>query len=83
MMLRQPVIDRTGLAGGYDFELKFSPEGLPGIPTGPPGSPGPPIDANSPTLFAALEEQLGLRLASLRAPAKVVVVDSVSAPTPD
>jgi len=83
MMLRQPVVDRTGLTGGYDFGLKFSPEGLPGIPTGPPGSTGPPSDPNSPTLFAALQEQLGLKLDAQRAPVKVVVVDSVSTPSAD
>jgi uncharacterized protein (TIGR03435 family) len=82
MMLQQPVIDRTGLSGGWDFDLKFSPEGLPGIPMGPPGSAGP-IDQNSPNLFTALREQLGLRLESRRAPATVVVIDSISPPTPD
>jgi uncharacterized protein (TIGR03435 family) len=83
MMLQQPVVDRTGLEGGYDIDLKFSTENLPGIPAGPPGGPGPAGDPNTPTIFAALQEQLGLRLESQRAPITVVIVDSVSLPTED
>ena len=81
MMLQQPVVDRTGLEGGYDIDLKFSIENLPGLPTGPPGGPRPAVDLNTPTIFAALQEQLGLKLESQRAPIKVVIVDSVSLPT--
>jgi len=83
MMLQQPVVDRTGLEGGYDINLKFSIENLPGIPTGPPGGPRPAVDPNTPTIFAALQEQLGLKLESQRAPIKVVIVDSVHMPTGD
>jgi uncharacterized protein (TIGR03435 family) len=83
MMLQQPVVDRTGLEGGYDIDLKFSSENLPGIPTGPPGGPGAAVDPNTPTIFAALQEQLGLRLEAQRAPIQVVIVDSVSMPTDD
>lgn len=83
MLLQQPVVDRTGLDGGYDLDLKFSIENLPGFPAGPPGAPGPAVDPNSPTIFAALQEQLGLKLESQRAPVRVVIVDSVSLPTED
>ena len=76
------VIDRTGLTGGYDIDLKFTP--TPGqLPPGPP-PPGvelPPIDPNGPSLFAALEEQLGLKLDSERGPVDVVVIDSINQPT--
>ena len=83
MMMRGPVIDKTGLTGGYDIKLAFSFEGLPGMPLGPPGGAGPPVDPNKPTLFAALPEQAGLRLESQRGPVPIVVIDSVSQPTPD
>ena len=67
------VVDRTGLAGGFDFDLEF--EGF------APGAPPPPADANAPSLFTALEEQLGLKLQAERAPVEVLVIDRVERPT--
>lgn len=77
------VVDRTGLTGPYEFELEFTPDQLPqGVP--PPGAPPlPPIDPNGPSIFTALQEQLGLKLDSQRGPVDVLVVDSVERPTPD
>ena len=50
----------------------------------PPGAPPPPpVDPNAPSLFTALQEQLGLRLDSVRAPVDVIVIDSVERPTDD
>ena len=50
----------------------------------PPGAPAlPPIDPNGPSLFTALQEQLGLKLESTRAPVKVLVIDRAEAPTDD
>jgi uncharacterized protein (TIGR03435 family) len=43
----------------------------------------PPVDPNGPSLFAALQEQLGLTLESTRAPLEVLVIDRVDRPTPD
>jgi uncharacterized protein (TIGR03435 family) len=83
--LGRPVIDKTGLSGGYDFELAFMPEGR-GMPLGPPppGAPElPPLDPNAPSLFTALQEQLGLKLESGRGPVEVIVVESLSQPTED
>ena len=75
------VVDRTGLTGGYDIELKFTP--APGqLPPGPP-PPGvelPQIDPNGPSLFTALEEQLGLKLESDRGPVEVVVIERLERP---
>jgi uncharacterized protein (TIGR03435 family) len=78
------IIDRTGLSGNWDAELTFMPEGR-GLPPGapPPGVELPPIDPNAPTLFTALQEQLGLKLESTKAPVEVLVIDSVQQPTPD
>jgi uncharacterized protein (TIGR03435 family) len=64
--LGRTVIDKTGPAGNYDFQLKWSP-----------GDEG---DAGA-SLFAALEEQLGLRLEARKGPVAVVVVDRVEPPT--
>ena len=84
--LGRPVIDKTGLSGGYDIELAFMPEGGRGGPAGtpPPGAPPlPPIDPDAPSLFTAIQEQLGLKLESERGPVDVIVIDSVQQPTED
>jgi uncharacterized protein (TIGR03435 family) len=65
------VIDRTGLTGVWDFELKWSP----------PNAPSP--DADRPSIFTALEEQLGLRLEPTTGPVEVLVIDRVEALIPD
>jgi uncharacterized protein (TIGR03435 family) len=76
------VIDRTGLEGTFDIDLTFTPERMPqGAP--PPGAPPISIDPNGPSLFTALQEQLGLKLESERAPVEVLVIDHVERPTPD
>jgi uncharacterized protein (TIGR03435 family) len=78
----QIVVDRTGLKGGYDIDLKWTPapEQLPPGPP-PPGAVLPTIDPNGPSLFAALQEQLGLKLDRERGPVEVVVIDKISQPT--
>jgi len=80
--VRRLVVNRTGLTGHYSFSLEFTPDQLP--PPGTAGSPGAlPVDANGPSLFTALQEQLGLKLDSQRGPVEMLVVESVSQPTPD
>ena len=81
-VLRRPVIDRTGLAGEYDITLQWAPETGQGTAVGaaPPG-PDSPTTADGPTIFTAIQEQLGLRLESQRAPVEVVVIDSVEKPS--
>lgn len=77
------VVDKTGLTGLYEFELEFTPDQLPQGPPPPGAPPLPPIDPNGPSIFTALQEQLGLKLDSQRGPIEVVVIDSVERPTPD
>ena len=76
------VIDRTGLTGFYDVTLTFTPDPgqLPLAPP-PPGVERPAIDPNGPSLFTAIQEQLGLKLESSRGPVEVVVIDSIEQPT--
>jgi uncharacterized protein (TIGR03435 family) len=76
------VVDRTGLAGNYDLDLTFTPERMPQGPA-PPGVQLPPIDPNGPSVFTAVQEQLGLKLDSDRGPVEVLVIDHVERPTPD
>lgn len=75
------VVDRTGLTGGYDIDLKWTPtpDQLPPGPP-PPGIEPPPIDPNGPSLFTALQEQLGLRLDAERGPVDVLVIDRLQQP---
>ena len=77
------VVDRTGLTGTFDFDLTYTPDQLPqGAP--PPGAPPqPPVDPNGPSVFTAVQEQLGLKLESQRGPVPVVVVQRMERPTPD
>jgi uncharacterized protein (TIGR03435 family) len=86
----RPVVDKTGLTGLYDFTLKFAPEGVRAAgPLGPTltllqgQGQSPPADPNAPSLSAALEEQLGLKLESARGRVEVVVIDRLERPTPD
>jgi uncharacterized protein (TIGR03435 family) len=81
--VQRTVIDRTGLGGTFDLHLSWTPEQfLKGPP--PPGAPPlPPVDPNGPSLFAALPEQLGLKLEPQQAPLEVLVIDRVEQPTPD
>jgi uncharacterized protein (TIGR03435 family) len=69
------VQDRTGLTGLFDFDLEFSAEGR--------GLTATAVGGDTPSIFTALQEQLGLRLESARAPLEVFVIDRVERPTDD
>jgi uncharacterized protein (TIGR03435 family) len=75
------VIDRTGLAGDWSFELSFAPP--PNTPPPPPGADVPPADPNAPDLFTAIQEQLGLKLESTKGMVDVFIVESIERPTED
>lgn len=69
-LIATPVIDRTGIPGGYDFSIEFARDD----------------DATStlPSLFTALEESCGLKLNAAKVPVQVLIIDSVDAdPTPN
>jgi uncharacterized protein (TIGR03435 family) len=76
------VIDGTGLTGSFDLDLRFRPEDLPGLAP-PPGADRPLPSEDAPSLFAALQEQLGLKLESTKGPVDVLVIDSVEHPSED
>jgi uncharacterized protein (TIGR03435 family) len=78
------VVDRTALTGGYDVELTWTPDQTPRAQGDqPPQVNGAPIDPNGPSLFTALQEQLGLKLESTKGPVDVLVVDRAEKPTED
>jgi uncharacterized protein (TIGR03435 family) len=79
--LGRSVIDKTGLTGKYDFTLTYTPEQGQGGAFGPPGPDAPPPpDPNGPSIFTALQEQLGLRLESAKGPVDILVVDHAEKP---
>jgi uncharacterized protein (TIGR03435 family) len=71
------VTDESGLEGAYDLDLKFAPD------QPAPGAALTQADADAPSVFTALREQLGLRLDGRRGPVDVLVVDRLERPTPD
>jgi uncharacterized protein (TIGR03435 family) len=75
-------VDKTGLTGGFDIDLTWTPDQMPNGPP-PPGVTMPAIDPNGPSIFTALQEQLGLKLESQTGPVDVLVVAHVDRPTPD
>ena len=77
MFVGRVVVDRTGLAGAYDFNLTWTPDNM---PNRPPGAPEAPIDPNGPSIFTALQEQLGLKLDSQKGPVSVLVIDRAEHP---
>jgi len=88
--LNRIVTDKTGLKGNYDFTLKWTPDQPSpqafGAGQGPgPGPMGanapPPPDPNGPSLFTALQEQLGLKLESQKGPVEILVIDHVEKPS--
>ena len=78
--VQRTVVDRTGLTGEWDFEIGFAAEPSPNLP---PGVELPPADPGAPSLFTAIQEQLGLKLQATKGPVDVLVVDRVEPLTPD
>jgi uncharacterized protein (TIGR03435 family) len=68
-LVGRTVVDKTGVAGNYDIDLKWTPDDQQGTP-----------DAG-PTLITALEEQLGLKLVPAKGPVDALVIDHVERPT--
>ncbi len=83
----RPIIDRTSLVGRFNVRLQFDPETAPRTQLGTtPSSPSPstpltPSDPAGPSLFTAIQEQLGLKLESRREPVEVLVIDSAERAT--
>jgi bla regulator protein blaR1 len=67
--VRRTVVDKTGIAGPMDFKLTWAPDNAP--------------DSSAPSIFTAVEEQLGLKLVPARGPVDVLVIDSAERPAPD
>jgi uncharacterized protein (TIGR03435 family) len=70
--LGRPVIDKTGLTGLFDIHLEFAPA---------TGAAAPSDDSSGPSIFTAVEEQLGLKLSPDKGPVEVLVINHVERPS--
>jgi uncharacterized protein (TIGR03435 family) len=64
----RPVVDKTGLTGKYDFTLEYTP------------AMGAALDSPEPSIFTAIQEQMGLMLEPAKAPIDVLAIDSIERP---
>lgn len=90
MQLGSTVVDKTGLTGTYDFTLDWMPDDMSGPMFRPPADGGqpqggnaPPPEPAGPSLFTALQEQLGLKLQTQKGPVDVIVIDQIRQPSPN
>jgi uncharacterized protein (TIGR03435 family) len=85
LQLGRTVIDKTDLKGEFDFKLEWAHErgqgGMESLGL-PPDPPRPqPADSNGPSIFTAVQEQLGLRLESRKGPVEIIVIDHAERPS--
>jgi uncharacterized protein (TIGR03435 family) len=69
-ILDAPVVDSTGLAAAYDFTLEWTPDVTADLNDGP----------SQPSLYAALQERLGLKLESRKVPVPILIIDRAERP---
>ena len=80
LLLDRPVIDKTGLTGKFDIHLEFSGDDTPPA-LRRPEAPSAASDTSGPTIFAAIQEQLGLKLVPAKGPVESLVIDHVEKPS--
>ena len=85
--LGRKVEDKTGLQDRYDFTLHWTPERLaPVLASAADNNQGPAapaLDSSWPSIFTALQEQLGLRLESQKGPVETLIIESIEKPSAD
>ena len=84
LLLGQPVVDHTGLKGTYQYTLQFAEGSLPAADR-PPSSGAEPSGFNSdaPSIFTALQDQLGLKLEPAKGPIDTITIDHIEEPSPN
>jgi uncharacterized protein (TIGR03435 family) len=84
--LHSTVLDKTGLTGKYDINMTWAPDETDGMMRPPDGgasgtgNPAPPT-TTGPSIFTALEEQLGLKLEAHKEPGEIIVIDHIEQPS--
>jgi uncharacterized protein (TIGR03435 family) len=79
--LGRTVVDKTGLSGKYDINLEFTPDESLALQPPPDAPKPPPSDSAGPSLYTALQEQLGLKLDSQKGPVEIFVIDGAEKPS--
>ena len=83
-ILGRTVVDKTGLTGAYDISLRWTEDSQLGAAPGGALNSQPSaaaLDSNSPSIFTAIQEQLGLKLESGKGPVEVIVIDHIERPS--
>jgi uncharacterized protein (TIGR03435 family) len=75
-VLDRAVVDQTGLSGTYDFDLEWTPD-----ESQFGGNLPRSVESTKPSLFTAMQEQLGLRLEATKGPVQALVIDRVERPS--
>jgi uncharacterized protein (TIGR03435 family) len=81
MQLHRKVVDKTSLSGNYDFKLHWTPDDA-GLSV-KDVTDSTTSDTSGPSIFTAIEEQLGLKLESQKGPVEIIVIDHVERPSPN
>jgi uncharacterized protein (TIGR03435 family) len=83
LVLDRPVVDKTGIAGRFDFTIKFTPDDSQFGGHAPPGLDPVGVEAVAPNLFDAIQQQLGLKLSAEKTGVDTIVIDHVEKPSPN
>ena len=75
----RPVVNQTGLLGGYYIKLQYARD-QPESGNARTGTP-PPLGPDGPSIFTALQEQLGLKLVPTKGPMEIIVIDHIERPS--
>ncbi|MGA3185964.1 MAG: TIGR03435 family protein [Bryobacteraceae bacterium] len=78
--LGRTIVDKTGLTGKFDIGLEWTPDENQ-LSMMPADAPRPPVDSAGPSIFTALQEQLGLKLESQKGPVEIFVIDRAEKPS--
>jgi len=82
VVLDRPMTDRTGMTGKFDFQLTFMPDESQ-FDGHPPVAPSQNDAGPAPSLYEAVQQQLGLKITVEKVPTDVLVIDSVHQPSPN
>ncbi len=80
-IVERTVVDHTGLTGNFDISLEWTPDDAQAMRLPPGATPPPPSDASGPSIFTALQEQLGLKVESQKGPVDILIVDHAEKPS--
>lgn len=80
-VLGRTVIDKTELKGNFDIGMQWTPDDSQAVQFRPDGPKPPPSDPTGPSIFTAIQEQLGLKLESQKGPVEMFVIDQVERPS--